>query len=75
MQTARTTIELDKEILKEAKQRAIEEEKSLKKIINEALRDQFRLNAKRKKTKFKFKSYDMGDIKTPLTHEYIYEDI
>ena len=37
MQTARTTVELDKALLRQAKQRAIEEDKTLKQIIHEAL--------------------------------------
>jgi len=75
MKTARTTIELDRELLKTAKQKAIEEDKSLKKVISEALEKQFSTGSKKKRPKFRFKAYDMGVIKMPLTREQIYEDI
>lgn len=76
MKTARNTIELDKELLKKLKLKAIDEEKTLKEMMNELVRKglETTIKAKRKK-KFVFKAYDMGLIKTPLTREQIYEDI
>jgi len=74
MQTARTTIELDRELLKKAKQRAIEEEKTVKVIFKEALRDYLYKKQWKVKRKVVFKAYPLG-VKLPLTREEIYEDI
>lgn len=76
MQTARTTIELDKELLKKAKQKALEEDKSLKQVITETLREKFSVPVKQKKVKTKkypFKAYNMGEIKGTLSREEIYD--
>jgi len=78
MQTARTTIELDKELLKKAKQKALEEEKTLKQLFGDFVREGLEKTpqkAKKARPKFRFKAYDMGTIKLPLTREQIYEDI
>lgn len=76
MQTVRTTIELDKELLKKAKQKAIEEDKSLRQVVNEVLKKEFGLKTERKnKPKFEFRTYNMGVVKLPLTREEIYEEI
>ena len=72
MKTARTTVELDKDLLKKAKQKAIKEDKTLKQLLSEALEDS--LGPSKKKRKFKLRTFDMGVIKTPLTREEIYED-
>lgn len=78
MQTARTTIELDKELLKKVKQRAIDEERSLKQFIDEAVRKQLEEKVvKKRESKAKkiypFKAYDMGEMKGTLRREEIYD--
>jgi hypothetical protein len=71
MQTARTTIELDKDLLKKAKQRALEEDKSLKELITEGLK--IRIEEREpKKRKVKFKAYKLG-VKGSLRREEIYD--
>jgi len=71
MQTARTTIELDKELLKKAKQKAIAEDKNLKQVIAEALRKEL-LGPRPKKRKVKFKATHLGVTGT-LRREEIYD--
>ncbi|OGD89179.1 hypothetical protein A3D81_02800 [Candidatus Curtissbacteria bacterium RIFCSPHIGHO2_02_FULL_40_17] len=71
MQTARTTIELDKELLKRAKQKAIKEDKNLKQVISEALRRDL-LGEKQSKRKVKFKTFPLG-VKGTLRREEIYD--
>ena len=80
MQTARTTIEIDKGLLKMAKQMAIEEDKTLKQIIHEALERLVDLDAnKRYETKrtrvkrYPFRAYNLGEIKGTLSREEIYD--
>lgn len=80
MQTARTTIEIDKGLLKMAKQMAIEEDKTLKQIINEALEKLVDIEAneryRKKKTQAKrypFRAYNLGKIKGTLSREEIYD--
>lgn len=71
MQTVRTTIELDKDLLKKAKQKAIEEDKKLKQVIAEALRKDL-LGEKPKKRKVKFKTFPLG-VKGTLSRDEIYD--
>lgn len=76
MQTARTTIELDKQLLKKAKRKALEEDKTLKEVISEILRKDLRNLEKKKKTtkkKIKIRTYHMGEIKGTLSREEIYD--
>jgi len=80
MQTARTTIEIDKELLKMAKQMAIEEDKTLKEIVHEALERLVdidadkRYGAKRRQVKkYPFHAYNLGKIKGTLSREEIYD--
>ncbi len=76
MQTARTTVELDKELLKKAKQKAIEEDKSLKQIMNEILRRGLeRAQAEeipKRKRRIRIRTYPLG-VKGKLTREEIYD--
>lgn len=78
MQTARTTIELDKDLLKKAKQKALEEDKTLKQLINEMVSRGLVKSMKEKKMKktkkrIKIRTYDMGAIKGTLSREEIYD--
>ena len=80
MQTARTTIELDKHLLKQIKQMALEEDKTLKQIIHEALGMLVDININKryegKRTQAKrypFRAYNMGEIKGTLSREEIYD--
>ena len=76
MQTARTTIELDKELLKRAKQKALEEDKSLREIIGEVLQKGLEEHREAKlnnvKKRIKLKSYPLG-VKGPLRRVEIYD--
>jgi hypothetical protein len=71
MQTARTTIELDKELLKRAKRKALEEGKNLKQVITEALRKDL-FGGGPQKRKVKFKATHLGVTGT-LRREEIYD--
>lgn len=74
MQTVRTTIELDKELLKMAKQRALEEDKSLKQLMKEAVEKIVEPKRKRAtKKRIKIRTYDMGEIRGTLSREEIYD--
>ncbi len=80
MQTARTTIEIDKEMLKMAKQMAIEKDKTLKQIVHDALERLIdidadkRYAAKRKQVRrYPFRAYNLGKIKGTLSREEIYD--
>lgn len=74
METARTTVELDKELLKKAKQKAVEEDKSLKQLISEALEKTLKTAGEKKAPKrIKIRVYDMGEIKGTLSREEIYD--
>lgn len=71
MQTVRTTIELDRELLKKAKQKALEEDKNLKQVITDALRKDL-LGKGTKKRKVKFGTAHLG-VKGTLRREEIYD--
>jgi len=74
MQTARTTVELDKALLRQAKQRAIEEDKTLRELITEALEKTLRSPWQKKAVrKIKIRTYNMGKIKGTLSREEIYD--
>jgi len=74
MQTARTTVELDKALLRQAKQRAIEEDKTLRELITEALEKTLRSPWQKKTVrKIKIRTYNMGKIKGTLSREEIYD--
>lgn len=77
MQTVRTTIELDKELLKRAKRKALEEDKNLKQVISEALKKQLEpettYERKARAKKYPFKAYNMGKVKGNLSREEIYD--
>lgn len=77
MQTVRTTIELDRELIKLAKRKAIEEDRNLKQVITEALRKQLEpetsQKSKARAKKYPFKAYHMGKVKGNLSREEIYD--
>jgi predicted transcriptional regulator len=74
METARTTIELDKDLIKKAKQKAIAEDKSLKQLISEAVEKIVETPRKVKiEKRIKIRTYDMGPIKGTLRREEIYD--
>ena len=80
MQTARTTIEIDKGLLRQVKQRALEEDKTLKELIHEALGKLVDLDANKKYNKkiaqrkrYPFRAYNLGKIKGTLSREEIYD--
>lgn len=74
MQTIRTTIELDKELLIRAKQKALEKDKTLREIITTAIQKEVRapLEKKGKARKIKIRTYNMGEIKGTLSRKDIY---
>lgn len=74
MQTARTTIEIDKGLLKQVKQRALEEDKTLRELITEALEKSLRSSWQKKAAKItRIRTYNMGEIKGTLSREEIYD--
>lgn len=75
MQTARTTIELDRELLKKAKQKALQEDKTLKQIIGEVLEkglEEKTVKINRKEKTVKIRTYLMG-VRGTLSREEIYD--
>lgn len=80
MQTARTTIEIDKGLLRQVKQKALEEDKTLKELIHEALGRLVDIDTDKryrkkivKRKKYPFRAYNMGEIKGTLSREEIYD--
>lgn len=74
MQTARTTIEIDKGLLRQVKQRALEEDKTLRQLITEALEKTLRSSWQKKTAKrIKIRTYNLGEIKGTLSREEIYD--
>ena len=77
MQTVRTTIELDKDLFKAAKQRAIDEDKSFKQVVSDVLKKKLMVKTAKKVVnetkKYPFKAYHMGEIKGNLSREEIYD--
>jgi len=76
MAEKRTTITIEENLLKEAKKAALEEGKTLKEVISEALEKELLKPVEKKLTKpkkFPFKAYHMGKIKGTLSREEIYD--
>ena len=75
MQTARTTIELDRELLKKAKHKALQEDKTLKQVIGEVLEkglEEKTAKINRAKKTIKIRTYPMG-VSGTLSREEIYD--
>ena len=76
MTIKRTTVAIEENLLKEAKKVALEEDKTLKELVNEALINQLKKPGQKKITapkKFPFKAYHMGKIKGTLRRVEIYD--
>lgn len=74
MQTARTTIEIDKALLRQIKQRALEEDKTLRQLITEALEKTLRSSWQKKTAKkIRIRTYNLGEIQGTLSREQIYD--
>ena len=76
METLRTTIVLERELYRQAKRLALEQDKTLKEIVEQALRAYFRGDQQRgQKTRGgKFGVY-AGKVRGGLSRENIYRDI
>ncbi len=72
MAEKRTTITIEENLLKEAKMVALENNKTLKEVIEEALKQRLG-KGKPKGRKVKFKAYHLGKIKGTLSREEIYD--
>lgn len=73
-QLTKTTVYLDKYLLFLSKKRALEEGKTLKQVIKEALGKHLGITlAKAPSKKINFGGYDLGKIKGKLTRQEIYE--
>jgi len=71
----RTTVVFDEEnLIKEAKKKAVEEDKTLKEVLSEALRAYLDVKKPVAK-KFPFKGYHMGKMKGTFRRTEIYEDL
>jgi len=76
MEEKRTTIAIQENLLREAKQVALDEDKTLKELVNEALINRLKRPVQKKKAppkKFPFKAYHMGKIKGTLRRVEIYD--
>lgn len=78
-QTVKTTIEIDADLFYLAKMKGIQEKKSLKTIVNEALVKELSPKLKKnqrktKKVKLPFGGYNLGGITGTFRREEIYED-
>ncbi len=75
MKEKRTTVAIEENLLKAAKNKAVEADISLKELLNQALKEKLDVTKQiKKKRKFRLRTFDMGQIKTPLTREDIYEE-
>ena len=67
---------IEENLLREAKRVALDEDKTLKEVINAALEKELLKPVEKKVTKpkeFPFKAYHMGKIKGTLSREEIYD--
>lgn len=73
-QLAKTTVYLEKPLLYLAKKKALEEDKTLRQILKEALSKYLSLTTSNPPTKvIKFGGYDLSKIKGNLSREEIYD--
>lgn len=73
-QPARTTVQIDPEILYLVKTRALEQKKTLRELINEALLDLVKNTKLQTETSHvKIGGHNLGGIKGNLSREEIYE--
>ena len=76
MESLRTTIVLEKELYRQAKRLALEQDKTLKEIIEQALRAYLRGDHQRgRKTRAGRFGVYAGKVRGSLTRENIYRDI
>jgi len=77
MVTAKTTVEIDSQLLYGIKLKALEEGKSIKQVINECLAQGVgvKTGKRLKKSTAKIGGYRLGGIKDNLRRIDIYEDI
>jgi predicted transcriptional regulator len=67
--SARTTIRLDEDLMRQLKERAKRENTSLSRCLNQIIREGLRASSTpRKRKKFVQKTYDMGPPLIDLTH-------
>jgi hypothetical protein len=71
----KTIIYLDDYILEQAKKFAIDKNKLLQDVINEALKLYLKNRNEIHKSKVLFRDYHMGKIKGKLTRDELYNDI
>jgi hypothetical protein len=73
-QLAKTTVYFEKPLLYMAKKRALEEGKSLRQVLKEALTKYLGLTLTPiKKTQIKFGGYELGEMKGRLDRREIYD--
>ena len=70
----RTTVTLNENTYKEARKKAIDEQKPFGKVVNEALETYLKITPHHRR-RFELKVFDMGKIKGTLRRVDIYEDI
>ncbi len=70
----RTTVTLNENTYKEARKKAIDEQKPFGRVVNEALETYLKITPPQRQ-KFELKVFDMGKIKGTLRRVDIYEDI
>jgi hypothetical protein len=72
MQMVRTTLRIDKELMKTAKRIALEKDETLQNIFNQALSDFIKNKAKKKAKKIVFETVDLGIPFDDLTRNNYY---
>lgn len=74
MQLIRTTVRLDQDLKKFAEQKALDENKTLQEIFNDALKSYLKSQAKKEAKEIIFKTHDLGEPLDNLTRDDIYGD-
>ena len=75
MQLVRTTIRLDEKLVRSAKYKALQENKSLQQILNRALERYLEEEGKKKAKKIIFKTHNLGVPLDNLRREDYYPEV
>jgi hypothetical protein len=71
----KTTIQIDPELLYQAKLKALQEKVTLKEIVEKSIANYIQNRPKSSKKGVKIGGYNLGGIKTTLTREEIYDHL
>jgi predicted DNA-binding protein len=70
----RTTVNLKPEIYRRLRRAAIDRDRTLQEMVNEALDRYLRERGKERKEGFSFRTFRLGKVRGRLTREEIYQD-